>query len=60
MKQKYQNNGCDIIGLGFGKADERFLREVSTRSELASVDSVEVLDERLGNIARVINDRTLE
>ena len=60
MKQKYQNNGCDIIGLGFGKADERFLREVSTRSELASVDSVEVLDERLGSIARVINDRTLE
>ena len=60
MKQKYQNNGCEIIGLGFGKADERFLREVSTRSELASVDSVEVLDERLGSIARVINDRTLE
>lgn len=59
IKQKYIDSGFDIVALGFGKADESFLKQISTRSELASVDSLTLLDSRLSNIARVINEKTI-
>ena len=60
MKRKFIEDGFELIGLGFGSADEDFLREISTRSDLASVTDVSQLDSKLSNIARVINEKTLE
>lgn len=60
MKQKYIDSGFEIVALGFGNADESFLKHISTRSELAAVDSLTLLDSRLANIARVINEKTIE
>ncbi len=54
-KKKFVKSGFEIIGMGFGEADIRFLRKLSTREELAKVDDIKSLNENLSSIARIIN-----
>jgi hypothetical protein len=54
QKSAFVKAGMEIVGLGFGSAEEKFLKKISTREELASVDDITVLDSKLSKIARVI------
>lgn len=54
-KTDFVNEGYEIIGMGFGSADLPFLKDISTRAELASVDDIGFLNEKLSSIARVIS-----
>lgn len=55
-KAKYIKAGYELVGMGFGGADLKFLREISTRSDLAKVTDVSRLGESLSSIARIINN----
>lgn len=55
-KADFVRKGYEIIGMGFGTADLDFLKEISTRDELASVDDIGSLNEKLSSIARVISE----
>ena len=54
MKKKFVKSNMEIIGMGFGGADIGFLKDISTRDELASVDDISNLNANLSSIARVI------
>ena len=58
-KKKFVQMGFELVALGFGRADERFLKDISTRKDLASVSDISQLDSRLSNIARVISEKTI-
>lgn len=53
-KSDFIGHGMEIIGMGFGDADYEFLKSISTREELASVDDVSHLSTNLSNIAKEI------
>lgn len=53
-KADFIEHGMDIIGMGFGDADYEFLKEISTREELANVDDITRLGYHLSNIAKEI------
>ena len=50
----FENMDFEIIGMGFGSADSAFLKSISTKEELASVDDITNLDTALSSIARII------
>lgn len=54
MRPKFEKHGFEVIGMGFGGADSTFLKNISTREDLASVDDITRLDTALSSIARVI------
>lgn len=54
MRIEFEQNEFEVIGMGFGGADSTFLKSISTRKELASVDDIANLDSALSSIARVI------
>lgn len=54
LKSEFVKRGFEVIGLGFGGADERFLRDISTRDDFASVEDISQLDVKLSKIARII------
>ncbi len=54
-KKDFVKNEFEIIGMGFGEADINFLRQLSTREELAKVDDIMALNDNLSSIARIIN-----
>lgn len=54
MKKKYEKSDMEIIGMGFGQADCKFLKRISTRDELANVDDIANLNSNLSSIARII------
>lgn len=55
-KKRYIDNELDIVALGFGTADEKFLKQISTKTELAKFDDLSNLTGSLCRIAQVIND----
>ncbi|MBR5372743.1 MAG: Hsp70 family protein [Oscillospiraceae bacterium] len=55
-KQNYIRNGIEIIAQGFGKANERFIRELATKTELSGVGDLSSLGDQMSNIAQVISD----
>ena len=52
--QVLHNRGIHIITIGFGSADERFLRQVATTDEFASMTDLAQLKTTFGRIAQVI------
>ena len=54
-KGDFEKEGYDTVGMGFGSADQAFLKEISTKSELAKVDKLSSLNENLSSIARIIS-----
>ena len=52
---KMRELGHDVIAIGFGGADEKFLRRISTRSEAALMTDLSQLVESFSNIAQEIN-----
>lgn len=54
-KANFVQSGFEIIGLGFGDADINFLRQLSTRDDLAKVEDISRLDANLNSIARIIS-----
>ena len=56
LKNDYIKRQLEIVGLGFGSADKKFLTQLSTREDLASVDDINNLESNLSKIARVINE----
>ena len=56
LKAEFVKKGIEIIGLGFGNAKYDFLRQLSTREDLASVDDITMLDSNLLKIARIIQE----
>ena len=56
LKSEFVKRGIEIVGLGFGKAKYEFLRALSTREDLASVDDISMLDSNLLKIARIIQE----
>lgn len=55
-KADFVKSGFEMIGMGFGEADINFLRNISTRSELAKVDDIKSLNSNLSTIARIISN----
>ena len=55
-KPQYIRNGIDIIAQGFGNANERFIRELATKTELSGVGDLSDLGDQMSNIAQVIAD----
>lgn len=55
-KRKFLKSEYEIIGMGFGEADINFLRNLSTREELAKVDDIKSLNDNLSSIARIISN----
>lgn len=53
-EEKYEKSDMEIIGMGFGQADCKFLKRISTRDELANVDDIANLNSNLSSIARII------
>lgn len=53
-KKNFVKSGIEVIGMGFGAANQKFLKSISTREDLASVDDITNLNENLSSIARVI------
>lgn len=53
-KGNFTKNGIELIGMGFGCADKKFLKSISTREDLASVDDISNLNANLSTIAKVI------
>ncbi len=56
MQSDFKRMGFEVIGMGFGDADEEFLKDISTRTELANVDDITNLDSSLSSIARIMLD----
>lgn len=56
MKKEFVKDGMEVIGLGFGGANESFLKEISTRPDFASVEDITQLDSKLSKIARIIQN----
>lgn len=54
LKKYFVHENFEVIGLGFGGADEKFLRDISTRDDFASVEDISQLDSKLSKIARII------
>ncbi|WP_051589031.1 Hsp70 family protein [Ruminococcus sp. NK3A76] len=54
LKEEYVRNGIEIVALGFGKAKYGFLRELSTREDLAEVEDIAGLDRMMLRIAKII------
>jgi molecular chaperone DnaK len=54
--QKCTDNGIITIAIGFGGADEKFLKEISSEGEDALLTSMESLDSAFGTIASAINE----
>lgn len=52
---RYREESMDIIAVGFGGADEKFLRRISTSSENALLTDLDHLVESFGNIAQEIS-----
>ena len=50
LKPAFVKEGFEVIGLGFGTADEGFLRDISTRTDFASVEDINQLDAKLSEI----------
>lgn len=46
--------GADIIAIGFGDAEERFLRKIATSDDLATLTSVNQLSETFSTIGRAL------
>ena len=55
QKKLYVDSGYDVIGLGFGSADITFLRDISTKADMASVGTIDTLNSNLSSIARIID-----
>lgn len=55
-KRKFISDGFELIGMGFGTADINFLKEISTRQELAKVDDINSLNSNLSSIAKIISN----
>ncbi len=55
LKKNFVKQQFEVIGLGFGSADEKFLRNISTRTDFSSVEDISQLDSKLSKIARIIN-----
>jgi len=55
-KQLFVNDGMDIIAIGFGGANEKFLKAISTSSEHAIFTSVNNLAGTFGNIAQELTE----
>ena len=56
LKAEFVRRGIEIVGLGFGNARLDFLKKLSTREDLASVDDISMLDSNLLKIARIIQE----
>ena len=56
LKAEFVKRGIEIVGLGFGNARLEFLKKLSTREDLASVDDISMLDSNLLKIARIIQE----
>lgn len=54
MHGTFVKSSAEIIGMGFGSADIRFLKSISTREDLAMVDDITNLNSNLSSIAKVI------
>lgn len=52
---RYRREGLDIIAVGFGDADEKFLQRISTSSENALLTDLDHLVESFGSIAQEIS-----
>jgi molecular chaperone DnaK (HSP70)/uncharacterized protein YegL len=52
--QKLHNKGVDVIALGFGSADEQFLKTIATMDDFASLTDLSELSSSFGKIAQVI------
>lgn len=52
---RYREESMDIIAVGFGGADEKFLRRISTSSENALLTDLDHLVESFSNIAQEIS-----
>jgi uncharacterized protein YegL len=50
------NSGVEVIAIGFGAADERFLRSIATSDQVKFLDSITALSDTFGSIAQVITD----
>lgn len=55
-KSDYIKNQFELIGMGFGGADKKFLKEISTRDDLSAVVDISELSESLSSIARIISE----
>lgn len=53
-KKSFVSSGIEVIGMGFGEANQQFLKSISTREELANVDDITNLNANLSSIAKVI------
>ena len=47
-------DGVDIVAVGFGAADERFLRDVATKDDYAALVGVNALQETFTKIGRAL------
>lgn len=54
MARKCNRAGIDTIGIGFGSANESFLREISSMKDLSGLTDLSHLNESFSKIARVI------
>lgn len=54
--KKCNKNEIETVALGFGSADMKFLKEISSQTDLAKFDNISMLQENLSKIAQVINN----
>lgn len=56
--KKCHSEGIEVIALGFGGADERFLRQIASTDEFASLTNLSELTGSFSKIAQAIGDNT--
>ena len=59
LKKEYISKEIEIVCLGFGSADKKFISDLSTRDDLASFDDISQLETNLMKIAKVINEKSI-
>lgn len=51
-------DGIEIIGIGFGSADEKFLQDISSARDLSILTSEDGLSQAFATVAQVLNERS--
>ena len=54
-KKKYVASGFEIVAQGFGDANEKFIKNLATRTDLSGVGNLSNLGYAMTNIAQVLN-----
>ena len=54
LAQKCHREGIEVIALGFGSANKRFLDEIASRKDFASFTDVSKLETALTGIAKIM------